>query len=124
MIEYRPFRNPDPTALVELWNASLPGPRTIPLRTATHRYLHMNVKKAPFTDVRVRQAIALALNRPEIVQGLWGKYAEVGNDSPMWPGYAFTDKSVTQRKQDLEKKEAEREALRQRAEEAAQTLPR
>ena len=21
-------------------------------------------------------------------QGLWGKYAQVGNDSPMWPGYA------------------------------------
>jgi ribosomal protein S18 acetylase RimI-like enzyme len=35
VIEYRPFRNPDPPALVELWNASLPGPRTIPLRTAT-----------------------------------------------------------------------------------------
>jgi peptide/nickel transport system substrate-binding protein len=73
----------------------------IPLRTATHRYLHMNVKKAPFKDVRVRQAFALALNRPQIVRGLWGKYAEVGNDSPMWPGYAFTDKSVPQRRQDL-----------------------
>jgi peptide/nickel transport system substrate-binding protein len=78
----------------------------IPLRTATHRYLHMNVKKKPFTDVRVRQAIALALNRPQIVQGLWGKFAEVGNDSPMWPGYAFTDKSVKQRKQDLAKARA------------------
>jgi peptide/nickel transport system substrate-binding protein len=73
----------------------------IPLRTATHRYLHMNTKKAPFKDVRVRQAFALALNRPQIAQGLWGKYAEVGNDSPMWPGYAFTDKSVPQRRQDL-----------------------
>jgi peptide/nickel transport system substrate-binding protein len=78
----------------------------IPLRTATHRYLHMNVKKKPFTDARVRQAFALALNRPQIVQGLWGKFAEVGNDSPMWPGYAFTDKSVPQRKQDLAKARA------------------
>jgi peptide/nickel transport system substrate-binding protein len=78
----------------------------IPQRTATHRYLHMNVKKKPFSDVRVRQAIALALNRPQIVQGLWGKFAEVGNDSPMWPGYAFTDKSVPQRKQDLAKAKA------------------
>lgn len=78
----------------------------IPLRTATHRYLHMNVKKKPFSDVRVRQAIALALNRPQIVQGLWGKFAEVGNDSPMWPGYAFTDKSVPQRRQDIAKAKA------------------
>jgi peptide/nickel transport system substrate-binding protein len=73
----------------------------IPLRTATHRYLHMNTKKAPFNDVRVRQAFALALNRPQIARGLWGRYAEIGNDSPMWPGYAFTDKSVPQRRQDL-----------------------
>jgi peptide/nickel transport system substrate-binding protein len=78
----------------------------IPLRTATHRYLHMNTKKAPFNDVRVRQAFALALNRPQIARGLWGTFAEVGNDSPMWPGYAFTDKSVPQRKQDLAKARA------------------
>lgn len=75
----------------------------IPLQTATHRYLNMNVTKKPFSDVRVRQAIALALNRPEIAQGLWGKYAQPGNDSPMWPGYAFTDKSVPQRHQDIAK---------------------
>ncbi|HEY3181612.1 MAG TPA: ABC transporter substrate-binding protein [Gaiellaceae bacterium] len=80
--------------------------QVIPLRTATHRYLHMNVKKKPFNDVRVRQAIALALNRPQIVRGLWGKFAEVGDDSPMWPGYAFTDKSVPQRKQNLAKARA------------------
>jgi peptide/nickel transport system substrate-binding protein len=78
----------------------------IPLQAANHRYLHMNVKKKPFSDVRVRQAIALALNRPQITQGLWGKYGQVGNDSPMWPGYAFTDKSVPQRKQDLAKARA------------------
>ena len=77
------------------------GSKAIALRTPTHRYLHMNTKKAPFNDARVRQAFALALNRPQIAQGLWGKYAEVGNDSPMWPGYAFTDRRVPQRKQDL-----------------------
>ena len=66
----------------------------------------MNVTKAPFKDVRVREAIALALGRPQIASGLWGKYAQIGNDSPMWPGYAFTDKSVPQRKQDLAKAKA------------------
>lgn len=77
------------------------GSNVIPLRTANHRYLNMNVKKKPFNDPRVRRAIALALNRPQIAQGLWGKYAEVGNDSPMWPGYTFTDRTVPQRKQDI-----------------------
>jgi peptide/nickel transport system substrate-binding protein len=78
----------------------------LPLQTANHRYLNMNVNVKPFSDVRVRQAIALALNRPDIVQGLWGPYAQLGNDSPMWPGYVFTDKTVPQRKQDIAKAKA------------------
>src|SRR5438067_3513200 len=78
----------------------------IPLQTANHRYLNMNVNVKPFNDVRVRQGIALALDRPQIASGLWGKYAQVGNDSPMWAGYAFTDKTVPQRKQDLAKARA------------------
>lgn len=82
------------------------GSKAIALRTPTHRYLHMNTTKEPFNDARVRQAFALALNRPQIAQGLWGKFAEVGNDSPLWPGYAFTDRSVPQRKQDLAKARA------------------
>jgi peptide/nickel transport system substrate-binding protein len=73
----------------------------LPLRAANHRYLNMNVTKAPFNDPRVRQAFALALGRPAITQGLWGKYGEIGNDSPLWPGYPYTSKSVPQRKQDL-----------------------
>src|SRR2546423_995741 len=78
----------------------------IPLQTANHRYLNMNVNKKPFNDPRVREAIALALDRPAIAQGLWGKYAQVGDDSPMWPGYAFTDRSVPQRKQNIAKARA------------------
>jgi peptide/nickel transport system substrate-binding protein len=82
------------------------GQQVIATRTANHRLLNMNVNMKPFNDVRVRQAIALALNRPQLVQGLWGPYAEIGNDSPMWPGYVFTDKTVGQRRQDLAKARA------------------
>ena len=82
------------------------GSNVIPLQTANHRYLNMNVKKKPFNDPRVRQAIALALDRPGIAQGLWGKYAQVGNDSPMWSGYVFTDKTVPQRHKDIAKAKA------------------
>jgi peptide/nickel transport system substrate-binding protein len=78
----------------------------LPLRAANHRYLNMNVTKEPFDDVRVRQAIALALNRPSITQGLWGRYGEIGNDSPLWPGYPYTSKSVSQRHQELAKARA------------------
>jgi peptide/nickel transport system substrate-binding protein len=82
------------------------GSHVIPQQTANHRYLNMNVKKKPFNDPRVRQAIALALDRPGLVQGLWGKYAQIGNDSPMWPGYVFTDKTVAQRHKDIAKAKA------------------
>ena len=73
-----------------------------PIRTANHRYLNMNVTKEPFNDVRVRQAIALALDRPALARGLWGPYAEVGNDSPMLAGHLYTAK-VAQRRQNLER---------------------
>jgi peptide/nickel transport system substrate-binding protein len=82
------------------------GKKVLPIRVANHRYLNMNVEKEPFNDVRVRQAIALALNRPDLARGLWGQYAEVGNDSPMWPGYPYTSKSVPQRRRDIDRAKA------------------
>jgi hypothetical protein len=56
-----------------------------------------------FQDKRVRQAMALSLNRPDIVQGLFQGKAEVGNDSPFAPVFASTDTSVPQRAQDIAK---------------------
>ena len=82
------------------------GSNVLPLRAANHRYLNMNVTKEPFNDRRVREAFALALNRPSITQGLWGKYGEVGNDSPLWAGYPYTSKAVPQRRQDIQKARA------------------
>jgi peptide/nickel transport system substrate-binding protein len=80
--------------------------KVLPIRTSNHRYLNMNVTKEPFNDVRVRQAIALALDRPGLARGLWGKYSEVGNDSPMWPGFPYTAKNVPQRKRNIERARA------------------
>ena len=43
----------------------------IKVKSSAHRQLSMRNDKAPFTDPRVRQAIALTLNRPQIVQALF-----------------------------------------------------
>jgi peptide/nickel transport system substrate-binding protein len=75
----------------------------ISVRSSAHRELSMRCDQAPFTDPRVRQAVALTLNRPEIVQGLFQGKSELGNDSPFAPVFASTDTSVTQRAQDLTK---------------------
>ena len=73
----------------------------IKLKTSAHRELSMRCDQAPFTDPRVRQAIALTLNRPEIISALWKGYADIGNDSPFAPVFPSTNTSVTQRTQNI-----------------------
>ena len=79
-----------------------PNVQVIAIRTATHRQIHMRTDKDPFTDKRVRQAVALSINRPALVDGLWEGKADIGNDSPFAPLYPSTDESVPQREQDIE----------------------
>ncbi|MFY9930353.1 MAG: ABC transporter substrate-binding protein [Streptosporangiaceae bacterium] len=69
----------------------------IKLKSSAHRELSMRCDKAPFTDPRVRQAIALTLNRPAIITALFKGYADVGNDSPFAPVFPSTNTSVPQR---------------------------
>ncbi len=76
--------------------------QVIAVKAATHRQLHMRTDKEPFTDKRVRQAIALSIDRQALVDGLWEGQADIGNDSPFGPLYPSTDTSVPQREQDIE----------------------
>ena len=73
----------------------------IKLQSSAHRELSMRCDQAPFTDPRVRQAIALTLNRPEIVTALLKGYADIGNDSPFAPVFPSTNTSVAQRAQNI-----------------------
>ena len=75
----------------------------IKLKSSAHRELSMRCDQGPLTDARVRQAIALSLNRPQITQALFKGYADVGNDSPFAPVYPSTDTSVAQRTQNISK---------------------
>jgi peptide/nickel transport system substrate-binding protein len=83
-----------------------PNVTVIELRASQHRQLHMRTDKEPFNDKRVRQAVALLINRDNIVKGLLEGKSDYGNDSPFAPVYPSTDKSVPQRKQDVEKAKA------------------
>jgi peptide/nickel transport system substrate-binding protein len=75
----------------------------IKLKSSAHRELSMRCDSKPLSDPRVRQAIALSLNRPAITQALFKGYADVGNDSPFAPVFPSTDTSVPQRAQDIAK---------------------
>jgi peptide/nickel transport system substrate-binding protein len=77
------------------------GYNIIKLKSSAHRELSMRCDKAPFTDPRVRQAVALTLNRPQIISALFKGLADIGNDSPFAPVYPSTNTSVAQRTQNL-----------------------
>ena len=83
-----------------------PNVTVIELRASVHREIHMRNDKKPFDDKRVRQAMALAVDRAALVNGLMAGKSDFGNDSPFAPVFPSTDKSVAQRKQDLEKAKA------------------
>ena len=62
----------------------------------------MRCDQDPFKDKRTRQAVALLLDRPSIIQGLLDGKADLGNDSPFAPVFPSTDTSVPQRALDAE----------------------
>ena len=79
---------------IKIFNAHGATHRQVPMRVDMHNPLH---------DRRVRQAIALTLDRPAIVKTLFGRFAQPGNDSPFAPIYPSTDRSVAQRKKNIHK---------------------
>jgi peptide/nickel transport system substrate-binding protein len=83
--------------------ALLVDPRlhVVPLKSSAHEQLHMRTDTGPFTDKRVRQALALCLKRDHLVAGLFRGLAQPGNDSPFAPAFPSTDPTVPQRAQDI-----------------------
>lgn len=65
--------------------------------------IHLNVTKAPFDDVTIRQALAWAIDRDAIVDLVFGGTASVGNDFPVLPDYLPQPVDIEQRKQNLDK---------------------
>lgn len=62
--------------------------------------IYMATTLAPFTDVRVRQAMRLIANRPQLVEQAQSGFGAVGNDL-YGQGHPFYDGSLSQREQDL-----------------------
>ncbi len=72
------------------------------VQAAQHRQIHMRTDQEPFQDKRVRQAMALLLDRPTIIEGFFQGKADIGNDNPFAPVYPYTDTSVPQREVNVE----------------------
>src|SRR5919198_5964099 len=73
--------------------------KVLTARTSAYNGIFMRTDKAPFTDKRVRQAMALCLNRPDIVKSVEQGLGVIGDDNviaPVFPVYS----PIAQRMQD------------------------
>ena len=73
------------------------------IETSEHRQVHMNTQEGLFADKRVRQALAFAINRQAMVDGLLASNGSLGNDHPiasLHPG--FNPDAVQQKVEDLD----------------------
>jgi peptide/nickel transport system substrate-binding protein len=78
-----------------------PNVNIISTPSTAHQQVHMRTDLDPFKDKRVRQAIALCLDRPKLVQGLMKGRAQIGNDSPFAKAFPSTDPDVKQREKNI-----------------------
>jgi peptide/nickel transport system substrate-binding protein len=79
-----------------------PNVQVISAKGATHRLVPMLTDAPPFNDYRIRQAVALTLDRPAIRQRLFNGLASLGNDSPFAPVFA-SSVALPQRHKDIPK---------------------
>src|SRR5438093_1914127 len=72
---------------------------------ATHRLVPMMTDAPPFNDWRVRQAVALTLDRPAIRKRLFNNLSDLGNDTPFAPVFTSSVK-LPQRHKNIPKAKA------------------
>jgi peptide/nickel transport system substrate-binding protein len=87
---------------------SSPGVRTVVSHTGAITPFTMRVDQAPFNDVRVRQAMRLLVDRPQLINSALNGFATVGADvsSPYDPNYdqsLHREQDIAQAKQLLKK---------------------
>ena len=76
------------------------------IRGAAHRQIWMNVREGTFTDIKVREAIALGIDRQALVDTVLSGRGDIGNDHPVAPSYEGFDSSLPQRERDVDKAKA------------------
>lgn len=62
-----------------------PNIQALTISTSGHDGVFMRVDQDPFSDVRVRQAMALCMNRPDLIASVWQGLGEVANDNVFAP---------------------------------------
>ena len=71
-----------------------PDYKAVGVKSSAHRQIHMRNDNPLFKDKRVREALALSLDRDVLVRGLFKGRAQLGNDSPFAPVFPSSDAGV------------------------------
>lgn len=71
--------------------------------TNGYGYVGMNHERAKFQDPKVRQALVYGLNRAEIVEAVYGKFADVINIPQSKESWAYTSEGIESYDFDIEK---------------------
>lgn len=71
--------------------------------TNGYGYVGMNHERAKFQDPKVRQALVYGLNRAEIVEAVYGKFADVINIPQSKESWAYTSEGIEAYDFDIEK---------------------
>lgn len=74
--------------------------------TNGYGYIAFNHKEKKFQDPKVRQALTIGLNRKEIVQGVYGPYANVINIPQSTESWSYTDEGINKYEFDTAKAKA------------------
>ena len=82
-----------------------PEIQILEIGTSGHDGVFMRVDQEPFSDKRVRQAMALCMNRPDLIASVWQGLGEVGNDNVFAPVFPVSS-PIDQRVQDYDRAKA------------------
>lgn len=74
--------------------------------TNGYGYIAFNHKEKKFQDPKVRQALTIGLNRKEIVEGVYGPYANVINIPQSTESWSYTDEGINKYEFDMAKAKA------------------
>jgi peptide/nickel transport system substrate-binding protein len=83
-----------------------PDIKALTISTSGHDGIFMRVDQEPFSDKRVRQAMALCMNRPDLIASVWQGLGEVGNDNVFAPVFPLSSPPEEQRVQDYDRAKA------------------
>jgi peptide/nickel transport system substrate-binding protein len=81
--------------------AGIKGVKAVQVTGGTFNNIVLYVDRAPFDDPRVRKALRLAMDRPQMSEAITGGVGTPADDQPISPAYEYFDKTIPLRKADL-----------------------